>query len=388
MNEILQNPLDPEAPNSNPEDTVNVDATNTPPTEGTASAAGSDAAETNLPDGVTDEPRNEEEMHLKYIKHSPSALYDYLAVSNDNGEFLNDTQIEESVTACIREYKDKEVHELEKPAVVISRIQTLQKLYIEKMTRAGNIADGILTKSGIRRGSLLNIEKKLLKMKGKEWIAHYTETYGAKSLRSAQDYMALARTPEIIRYAVFGKERLMEGLRAIKVLGIEKDKDPMAKLLDEYQIKFIPEDDQSEETLTALKQGIDYAVAVTKIQKAEEKNEQTLGIEPDQVKRLVASGIPVNNGFIKDLFIIKNEEGDVQSHLAKLIGEDGELDEMLPRIKKLNEVPNFVDGLKDAVEIVTEHSRLINRIEHNYITELEDCVNKLKDLVQDGSVTD
>lgn len=386
MNEILENSVETGAPKSNPTDTVKVDATNTPPTEGDAGAAGNDAAKTKLPDGVTPEPRNPEEMHLKYIKHSPSAVYDYLAVSNDKGEFINDSQVEETIKAFINKYKDKESYQLEKPAVVISKAQTLQKIYTEKMERAGRITDGILTKCGIRRGELLIIEQKLLQKNGKLWIDHYIETYGKRSLRSAQDYMALARTPDIIRYAVFGKERLMEGLRAIKALGI-KSEDPMATLLDKYQIKFTPDDDQSEETMMELKQGIDYAVAVTKIQKAEEKKGVELGIEADQVKRLVASGILVNNSFIDDLFII-NEEGDVQSHLAKLIGEDGELNEMLPNIKKLNELPKSLAKIKDAVDIVTRYSRLRNRIDPTFITDLESYVSSLKSLDLNGSVTD
>ncbi|MEE4246749.1 MAG: hypothetical protein V2I33_15160, partial [Kangiellaceae bacterium] len=237
-------------------------------------------------------------------------------------------------------------------------------------------------------GMLLIMEKKLLRMKGKQWVEHYTETYGSRSLRYAQDYMALARTPNIIRYAVFGKERLMEGLRAIKALEIESD-DPMATLLEQYQIQFTPENDQSEETMMELKQGIDYAVAVTKIKKAEEKEEVDLGIEPDQVKKLIASGFSVNNGFIKDLFIInEDEEGDLQSHLAKLIGEDGELDDMLPHIKKLNELPKFVAGIKGAVEIVTQHSRLMSRLDPTFITDLETCVTNLRNLNLNGSVTD
>ena len=84
---------------------------------------------------------------------------------------------------------------------------------------------------------LLNIEKKLLHMKGRQWISHYIQTYGQKSLRSAQDYMALARIPNIINYAVFGKDRLMGVLRAIKFLEINSD-DPIATLFQQCNISF------------------------------------------------------------------------------------------------------------------------------------------------------
>jgi len=348
---------------------------------------GAKKMKTNLPDGVTEKPRNKDEMDLKHIKHSPELMGAYFPVSDDNGEFIGDVEGEKEVIAFINEYENKEPYEIEKLAVVISRCQNLNKTYFEKIKRSCGIVVGLETKYGIQRGMLLKIEKRLLQKNGKQWIVHYTETYGKTSLRSAQDYMALANTPNIIRYAVFGKERLMEGLRAIKALDINTE-DPIATLLEKYEIQFAPENEQSEETLAALKQGVDYAIAVTKVQKAERNKGVSLGINPDQIRKLIISGISVNNGFINDLFTIDSEGGDVQRHIAKLVGEEGELDEMLPNIKKLNRVPGLVDGLKDAVEIVSTHSRLMNRIDQDYINDLENCVAELKKLVQSGSVTD
>jgi phage anti-repressor protein len=60
-------------------------------------------------------------------------------------------------------------------------------------------------------------QKKLLRKidPEKNWTEWFDETYGSSNLRSAQDYMRMANTPNIIRYAVFGRERLMEILRAI-----------------------------------------------------------------------------------------------------------------------------------------------------------------------------
>ena len=57
--------------------------------------------ETQFAEGVIEEPRNNEEMHLKYIKHSPSLVDVYLAVSDDNGQLLDDRELEGSVTTFI-----------------------------------------------------------------------------------------------------------------------------------------------------------------------------------------------------------------------------------------------------------------------------------------------
>jgi hypothetical protein len=287
----------------------------------------------------------------------------------------------------IKEFKDKEFHEIDEPAVVLSKLRSLHNAYCSRLERAEDITEGIQTKSGIRRGELLNIEKRLLRKNGKQWVTHYTETYGKSGLRTAQDYMALARTPNMIRYSFLGKERLMECLRAIKALGI-KDDDPMAVFFEQYKIALNLENSQNKETMQDLKLGIDSAVAITRIKKAEQKNEAELGIEPDYVKKLIGDGVPVNNAFIKDLFIIKAENRDVIDHIKGLLGEGGNEDDLLQHIKKLNELPQLVAGLKDTIDSINQHEELVNRVEQGHIDDLERHVSELKNLVQNGIVTD
>jgi len=348
------------------------------------------STETQLPEGVDEEPRNEEEMHMKYIKHAPSLIDVYLPVSNDKGYLLGDEKLEMDVKSFIKMYKGKEIEEVDNPAVVLSKLRSFYKIYCEGLERAENITDGIQTKSGIRRGELLNIEKTLLKQKSKQWVVHYEETYGKSGLRTAQDHMALAKIPNIIRYSFLGKERLMECLRAIKALGIMHDDpndDPMAVFFEQYKIAFNPANSQNKETMQDLKLGIDAAVAITRIKKAEEKKETELGVGPDYVKKMIADGTTVNNAFINDLFIIKEEDRDVVEHIKGLVGEGGNEDELLPHIKKLNELPQLVAGLKDTIDSINQHGELVNRVEQGHIDNLERHVSELKDLVQKGIVT-
>ena len=78
-----------------------------------------------LPEGVTAEPRNEEEMHMDYIKHSPLLVDVYLPVSDDKGYLLGDEKLEEDMKSFIKEFKDKEIHEIDEPAVVLSKLRSL-----------------------------------------------------------------------------------------------------------------------------------------------------------------------------------------------------------------------------------------------------------------------
>ena len=156
-------------------------------------------------------------------------------ISDEKGMLINDIALEAEVVSFIDEYRDKEITDLEKPAIILSKLRTLYNAYSAKIEKSGSITKGVLTKYGIRRGMLLNIEKKLLEQNGQQWLEHYTREYGENSLRTAQDYMKLGNTPNILNYAVIGKERLMKILRAIKILGIESD-DPIATLFQECGI--------------------------------------------------------------------------------------------------------------------------------------------------------
>jgi hypothetical protein len=343
--------------------------------------------ETQFAEGVIEEPRNEEEMHLKYIKHSPSLVDVYLAVSDDEGKLLDDEELNVSVTTFIETYKAVKVGDVPDAEAVVKELQALYQTYSTKISRADSISEGVITKYRIRQGMLLNIEKKLLRKKDKQWITHFNNTYGDKGLRSAQDYMKLGRTPNIIRYAVYGKERLMEILRAIKELDIDTE-DPIASFLDHYSIPFNTDDPDSDEKMVQLKWQIDTAVAMTKIHKTELKKELELGLNPDLVKKIVENGIKVENGLIKDLFIIKKANGDVNSHLEDLYLNGGKGDGMLGQIKSVTGLPKLAAGLKDTVTYILENVALAERIDTETVQELEKWVLELKGIVENGIITE
>ena len=122
---------------------------------------------------------NSDEITPRRINGSPPSADFYLAVSEDNGKLLDDTEFESEFTSFIDEYQTKEQYELgDKAAVVFSRLLNLYKACSTRIS----INDGIATEYGIRKGMLLNIEKNLRCMEGKQWIDHYTKTYGIKNL--------------------------------------------------------------------------------------------------------------------------------------------------------------------------------------------------------------
>jgi hypothetical protein len=291
--------------------------------------------------------------------------------------------LETEVASFISEYQDMEITDIEKPAVILSKLRALYNAYSAKIEKSGTITKGVLTKYGIQRGMLLNIEKRLLEQNGQQWLEHFAREYGEKSLRTAQDYMKLGSTPNILRYAVIGKERLMKILRAMKVLGINADDaDPIFVFFQQCGITFIPDDCHTEERMTELKAAIDKTIADSRIKKAEEKNGIQLGIDLDRINSLIENGFSVDGSFINDLFELKSEGKDVNDHLADLCENPNGGDGILQHIKKVSSFPKIVDRLKSTVDSLIQNDGLIKRIDQSQIDDLERYVNQIKNLYQ------
>jgi hypothetical protein len=337
-----------------------------------------------LPEGVTEEPRNDEEMDLGLIKDSSSLIEVYLAVSDDEGELLGDKVLEKEVTDFIEQYQQIKVEEIGNLDAVLNALRGLYKGYSKKINTADSISSGTITKYLIRQGMLLNIEKRLTKASNKQWIDHFAETYGRKHLRSAQDYMALARIPNIIRYAVYGKERLVEIVRAVKALKLSGD-DTIASFLDKHNIHYNPEDNETEESLAELKIEIDAAIAMTKIKKIEEERQYTLGVRVDLIKKLIGLGIRIENGIIGDMVIVKESSGDVNQHLENVYIMGGQGNSLVRPTKKVQGFPKLVASFKTTVDYIRDHADLAERIDSNKIEELERYITDLKSLIGNPS---
>jgi hypothetical protein len=305
-------------------------------------------------------------------------------IVNDNGQFIDDESLESEFTAFIKEYEDKESYELDKSAVFYSKLESLHKAYSEKISIAERINSGTATKCKIQVAMILNMEKKYRRMEGKQWVNHFERTYGKKGLRSAQLYMALAKVPNVLQHAAIGKERLTKILRAIKTLGITGD-DPIAVLFQRYGIQFDP-NSKFDETVTDLKLGVDYVLAVAKIKKAEKKGAD-LGVDLDLIKRMINEGHSVSSQFIADLFKIKSENRDVNAHIKSFFDKDANRDEMLLHIKRMESFPDLVEVLKNTVESIRTHQALADRIKPDDVNELENFVVELKNLVENSAST-
>ena len=111
-----------------------------------------DATETGIMASLTaqvdmDEPASEETV----VDPSTESESLFQIVANDNGRLIDDTILEAEVKSFIDQYKDKDITQVDQPAVVFSQLRRLHKRYCERIESSGTISKGVLTKYGIQR---------------------------------------------------------------------------------------------------------------------------------------------------------------------------------------------------------------------------------------------
>ena len=191
--------------------------------------------ESSLPEGVTFEPQDPEHVNIRDVK-APDLkwLPPYLRTTDDKGHLLGNLPLEEKVIKTCEDLKAKKYLKIENPETLVQEIKDLVNTYATKINVAENSVTGILTKYRLRLGMLLIylqwLVMKYLKM---EWVEYFNKNFKSQQLRSYQDYMRLAKYPNVIKYAWLGKERL---IRLTRVIGAPDSADPIGDYLKRVRI--------------------------------------------------------------------------------------------------------------------------------------------------------
>ncbi len=336
-----------------------------------------ESQETTLPEGVTAEPQDDEHMHLGLIQDAPSLIDVYLAVSDDAGQMHGAIDLEEEVRIFCDRYQNVNKEKIEDPNRLLEETRNLSSRYASVVNRSGKITSGIITKYLIRLGMVFNIEKAIVIKVSQNWTDWFHDNHKMMSLRSAQDYMSLARVPGIIKYAFLGKERLLEILRAIKG---SKHQDPVGKYLRDHGIIFAPDNDDHE-IAKQLKVDIDAVIAMIRIGNVEQQKEIDLAVDADLIRDMIELGIKVDSSLIRDLVIIQENSGDPNQYLENKYIDGGDEDEIIKSQKKLRSIPSLIATLKSTVDYIRDHSDLASQISQENIDNLEAQVSDLKALI-------
>jgi len=323
--------------------------------------------------------KDPEHLHMKLLGESAPLRAVYLKVSDEKGQFFGDMDLENKMIDFLGQSKELAKRgSAEALKQMMQEIIALSKAYHRQINLATSVSGGILVKHQIRLGNMFLFQKRLLKKSNpeKNWVEWFSETYGSSSLRSAQDYMKMADTPNIIRYAVFGKERLIEILRATP--SFASSDDPIGAFLAKYKFTFDPE---KENFMDDWRSNIETAIAMEKIAQVEKKEDIDLGLDFGKVKKLIDGSAPVNSKMISDMVIIKEAGGNPDEYIETSVLGKGSKNIQIERAEKQESVQRISKMLKELVEFYTKDMSALSEINESAVNDLKQSVDALVNLI-------
>jgi len=334
--------------------------------------ANSGCTENQLPEGVTEDPRTPEEMNLKHIRKWPDAVKVYLKVSDDEGETLGRKVTERQIKHFCDQYSDPKA-EIKDLAKTIDEATELVTEYILRINMVESRLIGITNKYRIRGGMVFNILKRLVKAnKGPKWIEWFKANFDGREFRSVQDYMRLAKIPGIIRYAVFGKERLLQILRQLNEADKQTD-DPVGAFIARNGISFDPAEEIDTQELRIE---TDIAINYEKL-----RNVGITEISKDMIDALVRNGKEIESAHIRELKVTKDAEDDLVERFEELVASDGRISPNMTPARKAQGFKNTADRFIKAIENAIDDQDYRGQINAELIAILNEKLQQLERLV-------
>ena len=324
-----------------------------------------------LPPGVTEAPRNEEEMDLGFIRDKASLVKAYLAVSDDQGELLGDMDLESEVIHFNTIEQKFEKEKVNDPEAMLLEVKELATRYAGQINFGISVGEGIFTKHRLRFGGLLNLQRRLVKMTGQNFIPWFHENYGKTKLRSGEDCMKLAKIPGIIKYSVFGFERLKQIHSVIK--GSYSD-DPIGKFLTDNGIEFDPAVEAAD--LNDIKVGIKTALDMEMLEK-----KGLSEITRDRVGTLNEMGVDVKK-HMRDLLLLKKNEVDPNSQIDILISNGGKAEPVMTTERRVEHFNKTASVLIKSTEEALEDAGFVSQIKETLLSELKAIVSKVEEQLE------
>jgi hypothetical protein len=324
-----------------------------------------------LPKDVTPEPQHEEHMHLKLIADSPGLVDVYLPVSDDEGHLLGDMGTETRVKSFCDRYCDPS--NVSEPDKVVEEAKKLATEYTLKINMVENRLSGTITKYRIRQGMLFNIMKELVRKSKPNWMVWFKANFDPREFRSVEDYMRLARIKNIIRYAVFGKERLLNMEKQLSAEQLKLD-DPIGAFLKVKKIKFNPKE---ETDIRELRVEADVAINHEKLLK-----EGITEIPKKLVEALVRNSRELEKVHIEELKRAKEHpDHDVVKYMKGIIDSDGKPAPIMTADRKAEGFKRTAERFLKAVDNAFDDSEYVQQLDRGMYDRLKQRILDLERLI-------
>jgi len=333
-----------------------------------------DTPETKLSEGVTEAPRSPEEMHLKHIRKWPNAVKSYLRVSDDHGELLGSKIRERKAKRFCDKYANTKAADIKDLAKVIAEAKDLAIKYILQINMVESGLAGTICKYRLRGGMVFNIIKKLVKEKyGPVWKEWFAVNFDGREFRTVQDYMRLAKLSGIIRYAVFGKERLIQIDKQLSKAE-KKTADPIGDFIRRNGINFNPEEEIDAQELRIE---TDIAINLQKLIGA-----GITEITKDRVETLVHNGREVEPAHIRELKVAKDAGLDVVARFEEILASDGKPEPFMTPERKSEGFKKKTDQFIKAMESAISDAEYLGQVNADTIVNLKEKLQQLEQLIQ------
>jgi hypothetical protein len=321
-----------------------------------------------LPENVTEEPQDKEHMDLRKIKDYQKWLSVYLSVSDDNGEMLGNINIETEVKRLCEELDQQDLEMEEDPQMWVDRIKELTIRYSTQINFAENISIGAITKYRIRQGLLFNFQKYLVKERlNRNWTEWFEENYDKSLFRSVRDYMNLAKYPNVVSYAVFGKERLLQIVRQI---GKPAGENPIGAFLEANDIDF---DSYAETDYKELKIATDIAITRQKL-----NSEGLEEVADDKVEALVRNGIEITVQRLGQMKLVMETRGDLPGYIDRLIATGGKVEPIQTAETKAKSFKKTVDRFLDQTVTALDDEQYLGEVDIELCQQLLEKIQQLE----------
>ncbi len=324
-----------------------------------------------LPKGVTEKPRNPEEMDLGLIKDNPSLVRAYLPTSDDQGQQLQNEKLLNSVSEMWKWLLPLKEDEIKEPKKLLPVVTSLAKDFMGQVSFNESTVNGTICKYRIHQGLLFLGLKKVVKATKQNWEDWFDKNFNPKERRSAQDAMRLAKAKNIIRYSFLGKFQLLQILRQIE--NFEDQEDPVGAYLKENGIDFNPEEEADFED---IKRSVTVTVGYRKCVTAGLKE-----ISKKMVEALVCKGKEVESQHIRDMQALQKLRGDVVEYFDGLISSDERPEPVLTGDRKADIFKRAADKFLKAIETAFADAEYLGGIDQDFCNRVREKVEALERLV-------
>jgi hypothetical protein len=197
---------------------------------------------------------NEEEGNGGFYIYSDSTAFGdaYSMVSGDGCAKLTNAESRARLTAFTRKSvrelcREKQIGDVLKEAVEI------HAQFDKELSFSENVAGGMATRLRIEEGRFLRKLKDVVKAAGENWTDWVGKNITNKTYRVVRQYILLAETDSIDRYAPLGKELLVKIVSELKNSNQLHGKDPVGKFLAKHGIGYDPEKDKGADHLELMR---------------------------------------------------------------------------------------------------------------------------------------